>query len=99
MSQESNSNRGRVLAFLVPYFMGGTYYAFVAVDHISKQVHQPIDFILAVPYAYITLGTCCGIFCLCFWQTAEGLLKLWKKTTIIPKDDGKNVLVKESYQS
>lgn len=97
-SDDEKHNNGAAYAFLVPYFIGGTYYAFVAVNHISKQPHQPIDFILAVPYAYITLGTCCGIFCLCFWQMAEGSLKFFNRATIVPEDDGKKTPVMQSYQ-
>lgn len=98
MSTKNESpTRSQVMSFLLPFFIGGTYYAYVAVNHISSHPHQTLDYILAVPYAYITLGTCSGIFCLCFWRMAEGFLSIMQ-SWIIPKNDRKSTVKMQSYQ-
>lgn len=98
MSEKSKSpTKAQVMSFVLPFFIGGTYYAYVGVNHISTHPHQTLDYILAVPYAYITLGTCSGIFCLCFWRMAEGFLSMIKNW-IIPKNDGQTTVKMQSYQ-
>lgn len=96
--EKYNRHKLAALSFLLPFFFGGTFYAFVAVDHIKKYPHQLIDFVLAVPFAYITLGTCCGIFCFCFWQMAEGFHKAIR-AFFIRKDDAQKHPELRSYSS
>lgn len=96
--EKNNSCKIAAMSFLLPFFIGGTYYAFVAINHIAKYPNQPIVFVLAVPYAYITLGTCCGIFCFCFWRMAEGFLKK-SKAILIPKNDAQKHPELRNYSS
>jgi len=87
-NSDKKKHCGAAIAYLVTLALGGTYYAFVAVNHISAHPHQMLDYVLAVPFAYITLGNCCGIFTLCLWRFAEGLYTAFKNW-IIPRDDKK----------
>lgn len=89
--------KAQLMSFVLPFFIGGTYYAYVAINHIAKHPHQTLDYFLAVPYAYITLGTCSGIFCLCFWLMAEGFITLFVDW-IIPKNDSQTSTKMQSYQ-
>lgn len=89
--------KAQVMSFVLPFVIGGTYYAYVAVNHITKNPHQTLDYFFAVPYAYITLGTCSGIFCLSFWLLAEGFITMITNW-IIPKNDGQKSPKMQSYQ-
>jgi len=96
--KSNNSQKMAVMSFVLPFFIGGTYYVFVAIEHIQKQPHQLIDFVIAVPFAYITLGTCSGIVCFCFWQFADGFLKA-VNSFLIPKEKGANPSLLVGYQT
>lgn len=95
--KSGSPTKEQILSFLVPFFIGGTYYAYVAVNYITINPHQTIDYFFAVPYAYITLGTCCGIFCLTFWLMAEGFITM-VANWIIPKNDSQTQSKMQSYQ-
>ncbi len=92
MSQEVPSiKKSTLIAFFFPFLAGGAYFAFVAVNHILKQPHIPLDIVIAIPFAFITLGTCCGIFGLGVFHTYEETCKLVRLGLKTAKDTEKIV--------